>query len=259
MASDIAVAETIRLVAAASALFAGLAASACLRSILPGFRDAQPGIRRFYAAAVSASFAVATGSWAFVAAARRGAAPAQLAWYAAAGFSLGLLSGFFPRAVGIPSIAVVALAAGVAVAGLAPLSRWVDGSVAARLVVDSVTGNATMATVTIAGPRGTPVDHGLELPPGPIELEFDVVELRGPLALAFGAWRYRVGAVIAGGKSVPIAPYREPLLFSGNGDPLAWAFGCSVETIRTAAFVPDFLASVSFVMSPGGTIEPSGR
>ena len=254
MASDPALSEAIRLVAAASALLAGLAASACLRSIPPRFREAQPGIRRFCAAMVSASLAVATGAWVFVAAARRGSAPAQLAWYAAAGLALGLLSGLFPRAAGIPLLAVASLAAGLAVSGLAPWTEWVDGAVAARLVADSVTVNATMATVTLAGPRGTGVERGLELPPGAVELEFDVVELRGPLALAFGQRRFRAVAVMAGGSRIPVAGYGKPLLFIGDNDPVARLLGCRMATIRTASFVPEFLASVSFVMEPSGLI-----
>ena len=258
MASDLALAESIRLAAAASALFAGLAISAGLRSIVPRFRRGLPGAKRFYAAMVSASVAVAAGTWAFISAARRGAAPGLLVWYAVAALAFGLLAGLFPRAAGIPSVAVAALLAGVAVAGLAPWTAWTHGSEAARLVAYSVTETGAMVTVTIAGPRGTPVERELELPPGLVELEFEVVELRGPLALAFGERRFQATAVIANGSRMPIGGHGEPLLFAGSGDPLARFLGCEAVTVRTVAFVPEFLAAASFVMSPGGGISLSG-
>ncbi len=152
-------------------------------------------------------------------------------------------------------MAVAALVAGVAVAGLAPWTRWVDGKVAARLVANSVTEKGTMVAVTIAGPRGTSVERELELPPGAIELEFDVAELRGPLALAFGLRRFRAAAVMAGGSRIPVAGDGEPLLFLGNGYPVARLLGCNAGTVRTASFVPEFLVSASFVMLPDGAIE----
>jgi len=254
MASDTAlVAEAARLGASAAAAFAGLAAAAVLRSL---FRRGDGGAaRRSVAAMTAASVAVAAGAWSFVTAARGGVSLDFVAAYLAAGFAAGLLVGLFPRAVGLPLLTAAVLTTAAAVVGLSPWLPWSPGAEAARVTAYRADGDATMIALRTAAAHGRSSERNLELGPGPIRLEFDVVDIRGPLSLAFGPRRYRPVALSTTTAIVALNGDRGPLIAPGDGGLLAKALGCTVATLTAPPFEPFAMATASYTIKGDGAIE----
>ena len=131
--------------------------------------------------------------------------------------SLGLFSGLFPRAFGIP-LAVVFAAAVAAVA--IGILGWIP--IAARHAVATL----TPFTVTAAGWEGelavedrdtVPIAQRLQLPQRDAALVVERLELSGPLAVIGGRERYRIAGIAAmGGDGRPVLvsrfPYRNRIL-----------------------------------------------
>ncbi len=254
MVSDPAlVAEATRVGAAVAAAFAGLASAAGLRSL---FRRGDGGAaRRSMAAMTAASVAVAAGAWSFVTAARGGVIPGFVAAYLAAGFAAGLLVGLFPRAAGLPSLIVAVLATAAAAVGLSPWLPWSPGAEAARITAYRADGDASMIALRTAAAHGRSSERNLEPGPGPLVLEFDVVDIRGPLSLAFGTRRYRPVALSTTTAIVVLNGDRGPLIAPGDGGFLAKALGCVVATLKAPPFEPFAMATASYTMKDDGAIE----
>ncbi len=252
MVSEQLAAEAIRLATAAAALCAGIGAAQGIHAIIR--RGDGGGAGRSIRALVAASGAVAAGAWAFVAAVRFGSVPGSLLLYAGLGLAAGLLAGLFPKAAGLPLLALGILAGAMATAGLGVWLPWTAGTEAARLTVWSATGQGSLCSLRNAARGGLSEERNLELGPGSVELEFEQVEIRGPLSVAFGTRRYRTVAVVAGGVRFALPQDRGPLIGSGDGGILARMLGCSIRTLVTPAFEPDMLATGSYVMQTDGSI-----
>jgi len=252
MASEPLAAEAIRLAAAVAALCAGISAAEGIRAIIR--RGDDGGAGRSIRAMVAASGAVAAGAWAFVAAVRFGSVPGSLFLYAGIGAAAGLLAGLFPRAAGLPLLATGILASAIATAGLGGWLPWAAGTEAAHLTVWSATGQGSLCSLRTASRGGLSEERNLELGPGSVELEFEQVEIRGPLSVAFGTRRYRTVAVVAEGIRFALPHDRGPLIGAGDGGILARLLGCSIRTLVPPAFEPDMLATGSYVLKTDGSI-----
>jgi len=252
MASEPLAAEAIRLAVAAAALCAGISAAGGIQSIFR--RGDGGGAGRSIRAMVAASGAVAAAAWAFVAVARYGSMPENLILYAGIGLAAGLLAGLFPRAAGLPLIAAGILAVALASAGLGGWLPWNDGGEAARLTVWSGTGEGSLCSLRTASGRGLSVERNIELGPGPVMLEFERVEIRGPFSVVFGSRRYRTVAVVAGSTRWVLPENRGPLIGSGDGGILARLLGCSIRVLNTASFEPAMLANASFALLSDGSM-----
>lgn len=252
MASEPLAAEAIRLAVAVAALCAGISAAQGIRAIIS--RGDGGGAGRSIRAILAASGVAAVGGWAFVAAARYGSVPEFMLLYAGIGAVAGLLAGLFPRAAGLPLIATGILVGAMATAGLGGWLPWVDGTEAARLTVWSVSSQGSLCSLRTATRGGLSDERNLELGPGLVELEFELVEIRGPFSVAFGSRRYRHTAVVAGGVRFALPQDRGPLIGSGDGGILARLLGCSVRGLKTTSFEPATLASPSYVLQADGSI-----
>jgi hypothetical protein len=213
-------AEAVRVGAAIAAFFAGLAVSAGIRSL---FRRGDGGSgRRSIAAMTAASAAVAIAAWSFVVAARSGGRLDSVTTYLAVGLAAGLLVGLFPRAAGLPLLAAAVFSTAAAAIGLSPWLEWSPDTEAARITAYRANGDASMVALRIAAAGGRSFESNLELGPGPVTLEFDVVGIRGPLSLAFGRRRYRPSAVSTAGAHIELQGDRGPLVGSGDGGLRSW-------------------------------------
>lgn len=252
MASEPLAAEAIRLAAALAALCAGIGAAQGIRSIIS--RGDGGGAGRSIRAMLAASGAIAVGGWAFVAAVRYGSIPGLTLLYGGIGLAAGLLACLFPRAAGLPLVAAGILAVAMAATGLGGWLPWVDGTEAARLAVWSVTGQGSLCSLRTAARGGLSEDRNLELGPGPVVLEFEAAEIRGPLSAAFGSRRYRHTAVVAGGVRFALPQDRGPLIGSGAGGTAARALGVSVRALNATVFEPATLATASYVLQSDGSV-----
>jgi hypothetical protein len=255
MVSEPLAAEAIRLAAGLAALCAGVSAAQGIHAIIS--RGNGGGAGRSIRAMVAASGAVAAGAWAFVAAARYGSIPGSLFLYAGIGLAAGLLAGLFPKAAGLPLLATGILAGALATAGLGGWLPWTAGTEAARLTVWSATGQGSLCSLRTAVRGGLSEERNLELGPGSVQLEFEAVEIQGPLSVAFGSRRYRTVAAVAGDDRFALPQDRGPLFGAGDGGILARLLGCSIRTLVTPAFEPATLATVSYVLQADGSIAPA--
>jgi len=253
MVSELVAAESVRLAATAATFLSGIVAAIGIRAILR--RGDGGGKARSIAAMFAASGALATGAGVFIATARLGYIPGMLVLYAAIGFVAGLLAGLFPRAAGIPLMLTAIVSSMLVAAGLGSWLEWRDGAEAARLTAYSSSASGTLCSLRSAFGHGLSEERNLELSDGPVELEFDVVDISGPFSVAFGDRRYRLVAVAAGGTRIVLPGDRGPLLNSADGGILAGILGCSVTTLHPQLFEPFTLATASYVLRPDGSIE----
>jgi hypothetical protein len=251
MGSDPLRAEAVRALIATAALLAGLASAAIIRCWMRRGDET----RRFIIIMVAFSAAAASGAAAFIQAAHLGQAPVGSLSYGAAGFAAGLLAGVFPRAAGIPVVAIPLIALGVATASLGTWSVWTDDLEAARLSVYSATDMATKGVLTVAVPRGRTTERDVELKPGPVTVVVEALDIRGPLSLVFGSKRFRVASLRAGPDAIDLGDHGARLLDPGAGGMAARALGLSASTIEANPFAPLELSTATWHLGSDGVIR----
>ncbi len=252
MDSDPLRAELVRVLMAASALWSGLAAAMVIRYWTRRGDGAEA--RRSIAIMVMLSAAIATGAAAFIQAARLGQAPAGSLWYGAIGLAAGLLAGLFPRAAGIPIVTMPLLAIGVATASLGPWAVWSVGMEAARLSVYTATDAATKGVLTVAVPRGRTTERDVELKPGPITIDVEALDIRGPLSLVLGTRRFRVVSLGSGRNTLDLREDRGLLPDPQAFGRAATAIGLSVVTVASGPFEPLELSTATWRLGSDGGI-----
>lgn len=257
MGSDAILAETALLVAAASGIFAGLAAAAGARYAWRRTHGAGAG--GCTAAMVFASVFVAGAAWVFLAVTRGRAGTEGLAAYAGAGFAAGIASGVFPRAIGAPLVALAAFAAMLAVAAFSPWVPWTDGEQAARLSTFPVHATSTVVTLRLQSPRGAELERVIELPPGQIRASFEVVDFAGPLVAAFGQRRYQLRALSAGDASITVTDDWSLGGFRLADSVFATLAGARLRAVDTGLITPENFASAVFTLEADGSIRVSTR
>ena len=218
-------------------------------------RSEEAGTGRFNAIMVLTSAAAASGAAAFILAARLGHAPAGSLAYGGAAFASGLLAGLFPRAAGIPIVAAVLLALGIATAAMGPWLPWTEGLAAARLSVYTATDAGTKGVLAVAVPRGRSTERDVELKPGPVTVVFESLDIRGPLSLVFGPNRFRAVSLDAGQDALDLRETGAALLDLRFAGPVASALGLSASVIKGEPFEPIDLSTATWRLGAFGVIR----
>lgn len=253
MGSDPIPAEAVRVLVAITAVCTGSASATIIRYWM---RRGDGGeSRRFIIIMVALSAAAASGAAAFIQAAHLGQAPVGSLSYGAIGFAAGLLAGIFPRAAGIPIVAIPLFTLGVATASLSPWSAWADGFEAARLSVYSATDMATKGVLTVAAPRGRTMEREVELKPGPVSVVVEALDIRGPLSLVFGSKRFRVASLRAGPDALDLHDDAGHLLDMRADGLAARALGFSVSAIEADPLAPLELSTATWRLGSDGFIR----
>jgi hypothetical protein len=245
--------ELPRLLAAATALFAGVTAAMAIRSLVR--RGDGGGVRRSVAAMVAGSVALAFGAGFLVYSARIGYASPHALVYAASGFGVGLLAGLYPLFAGVPLFFLAAVLSVAVVSSVAPTKDWVGGEQAARLTVYSATDAGTVCGASLGKPGALAMSRDFPLPPGPIALEMGIFDIRGPFSAVFGRRRYHLYAIIVGDS-------RTALGEDGMLQPMPQALigvlrlaGCAYRVSASPEFMPEDMLSATIVLEGDGGIR----
>lgn len=270
--------EAVRLLAASAAFFAGLAAATGILAVM--HRGDGHGGRRSAAAMVAASVAVATAALTLVQALTTGVEAGRLAWYAGAGGILGLATGLFPLAAGLPLFLAAAAAIGLSAAALSPWVTPAAGIPAARLSVFPATASGSRVALTLAAPRGRHTELDLSVSAGQLHLVFATVRIQGPLSVLYGRFRYlplwlespamstpvlraeRRGLLTLPGAVSGSTPDRSPAAHTGTvTTPLPQpavtvlrALGCTFGSMATGPLVPEDFITMTCSFATDGTL-----
>lgn len=237
MGSELVAAEAVRMTAAAAAVFLGTAAAMLVSGAI--HRGDGRGGRRSILAMLCLSGAVAMAAWSFILFLRLGTIPPFMPGYLAAACAAGLLSGFFPRAAGLPLALICLLAAGLVAIRLGPWQAWTDGGEVLGLTAYEAGDGTRLFAYRLPGAGGRVAEGNLRLPEGPLLLEFDRVTPVGPFLLILGPWRYRLSSI-----HIPGLP-------ETGGPPIP---GFTYERIQVPAIEASTLVTYSCVLRPDGSI-----
>ncbi|MFH2114612.1 MAG: hypothetical protein ABIJ86_08915 [Spirochaetota bacterium] len=263
MGSDPSFIAGVGLAGALSTFFIGLALAVGILALLR-LGDGR-GANRVSLIIVASSFAIATGAWVFVLAARSKLGLPELQWYALAGLVSGLSAGLFPRLVGIPVLTLAVLAVILGASEVAAWHPWQDGLKIMELKIFAADKDSSLCGLSTADRNAVPVLQNLRLAPGPLVLRIDVLVMDGPLAFLFGARHYRLvslgvddTAAAAGTEAAPavhVFPFRRGILDGdGSGSPVSGYLGISRLSLRSEPLPVEDLAQGTYILEADGRL-----
>ena len=274
MGSDPSFIAGVGLLGSLSGCFIGLALALAVLALLR-MGDGK-GTSRVTLIIVLCSFAIATGAWVFVLAARNGLGLQATQWYVLAGLLIGLFGGLFPRFVGIPVLTLAVLAVFLGVSELSTWHPWQPGLPIVELKIYAADEDSSFCGLSLPDRNSIPVLQNLRLAPGPLVLEVDTLTIGGPLAFFFGSRHYRLSCLgtnisptdgsvgdgtetdstVNGMPAIHVFPSRRGILDGdGSGSPLLGVIGISRLKQRSTPLPAEDLAQGSYIVEPDGSLS----